>query len=195
MKTLCVVVVALFCIVSPLNADEPQAPASMEIMMQQMIKLGIPGEEHQMLAKFVGQWDCEVTEYPMFPGMEKTVSKGEAEFESKMGGRVIEQEFESEFNGMEYEGVGFLGYDKGKQVYYSTWMDNMSTQFMYAEGTYDESTNTITEKCETHCPLGEMKNKMVTKLKSDDEFVFEMYGQLDGQPEMKKMMQIVYTRK
>ena len=180
---------------SPLAADEPTMPTSMEDMMKKMMELGAPAEQHQMLAKMAGEWDCEVTEYPMFPGMQKKVSKGRAEFEVEFGGRFIEQEFESEFNGQKYEGIGFIGYDKGKKVFFSTWMDNMSTQFMYAEGTYDESTRSMTETCVTHCPLGEMKTKLVTKLTSDDEMLFEMHGQLAGQTEMKKMMQIVYKRK
>ena len=195
MNRLCSLFIGLVCVFGSLAADEPQPPKSMEEMMKQMMEFGAPSEQHQMLEKLAGQWDCEVTEYPMFPGMEITISKGKAKFESEFGGRFVKQEFESEFNGMKYKGIGFMGYDKGKQVFFSTWMDNMSTQFLYAEGSHDEAANTITETCKTHCPLGEMSNKLVTTMKSDDEILFEMYAQLAGQAEMKKMMQILYRRK
>jgi hypothetical protein len=180
-------------------ADEKGAKAqpafNQEEMMKKMMEMGTPGPQHKEMQKMVGEWDCEVTEYPMFPGMKETVSKGKAEFEAKFGGRFIEQEFESEFNGMKYEGIGLLGYDNSKKVYFSTWMDNMSTQLMHAEGTMDEKTHSLIENAETNCPLGKMKNKMVTTWKSDDEFTFVMHAQMEGTTEMKKMMQIVYKRK
>lgn len=197
----CCLSLAIFAATSFIHAAEPTTaagatpPLNMEEMMKKMMEMGAPGKQHEMLMKMVGEWECDVTEYPMFPSMKETHSKGKAEFEAKFGGRFVEQEFESEFNGMKYEGVGFMGYDNNKKVFTSTWMDNMSTQFMYAEGTMDEKTKTITEMGESHCPMGKMKNKMLTTWKSDDEFVFEMHAQMEGTTEMKKMMQIVYKRK
>ena len=190
--TLCLLV-SLF---SACAADEKEKSAfpSPEEMMKKMMELATPGSEHKQLHAMVGDWTCEVTEYPMFPGMKETKSAGKATFTSVMDGRAVQQKFESNFNGMDYKGMGFMGYDNAKKVYYSTWMDNMSTSFMYAEGTMDEATKTITETAETHCPMGIMQTKLVTTMKSEDEFVFVMHGQPEGMPKMQKMMQIVYKR-
>lgn len=114
-----------------------------------------------------------------------------------MGGRYQQSTFKGDFGGMPFEGTSTTGYDKGKKVFFSTWMDNMSTGIMNMEGTWDEATKSINFKGKMICPANGIECEMreVYKIIDDNTQVMEMYG-----PDMKtgkefKSMEIKFTRK
>ena len=98
---------------------------------------------------------------------------------------------------MPFEGTSTTGYDNAKKVFFTTWMDNMSTGVMNMEGTWDEATKTINFKGKMLCPANGVETEMreVFKIVDDNTQVMEMYG-----PDMKtgkefKSMEIKFTRK
>lgn len=196
MNVFAATVLACGFMISTVWAKEPvktlETP-DLEEMTKLMVEMGTPGREHDMLKDLVGEWDVQVTEYPMMPGMKESTNQGKSTYKALYGGRYIEQKFEGSFNGEKFEGTEILGYDKAHAKYTSVWIDNMSTQTMVAEGKYDPTTNTRTLTGKSWCPMGPMETKSITTLKSHDEFSHEMYV-VKPEGEM-KMMSILYTRK
>ncbi|HVF81781.1 MAG TPA: DUF1579 family protein, partial [Flavisolibacter sp.] len=96
-----------------------------------------------------------------------------------------------------FKGTSTTGYDNAKKVFFSNWMDNMSTGIMNMEGTWDEAAKAINFKGKMICPANgkECEMREVYKIIDDNTQVMEMYG-----PDMKtgkeyKSMEIKFTKK
>lgn len=164
-------------------------------MMQEWAQ---PGPEHAELAKVVGTWDQEITMW-MYPNAEPQTSAGVSTIKTILGGRFLLEKVRGEMDmggeKMLFEGLGIFGYDNFKKKYVYTWVDNMGTMIMLAEGTPDATGKVITYLGEIPDPAtGETKTvKTISRRESDDREVVEMHNQLpDGS--WFKSMEIVMTR-
>jgi hypothetical protein len=178
-------------------AGEKGKEASMQEMEAQMKayqEAAAPGPHHEAFKSRVGEYTAAITMWQA-PGTEPAVSKGKSTYTLALGGRFLTQNYEGEFMGMPFVGMGVSGFDtvKGKHTVY--WIDTMGTQALYCEGD-------CTDKCmkETYVfsmtdPVtkGENKVKMVTTIKSKDQHVMEWYG-IGPDGKESKTMEIVYTR-
>ena len=91
-------------------------------------------------------------------------------------------------NGMEID-----GYDNAKKKFFSTWIDNMGTGFMYLEGQYDEPTQTITYTGTASDPMGkDYKVREIVKMIDDDNVYMEMFADQNGNEV--KTMEVKSTR-
>jgi hypothetical protein len=97
---------------------------------------------------------------------------------------------------MPYEGTSTTGYYNIKKVFFTTWMDNMSTMIMNMEGNWDDATKTINFKGKMICPGNgkECEMREVYKMVDNNHHLMEMYG-----PDMQtgkeyKSMEIKFTR-
>jgi len=178
------------------STSDAWVPVDSATAMKTMMEVGTPGPEHQMLAKSNGVWNAEMTMW-MSDGGQPTVSKATCTNKMLFDGRYQQSNFKGDFAGMPFEGVSTTGYDKGEKVYFSTWMDNMSTGMMTMKGNWDEPSKSITFTGKMLCPANgkwaEMKE--VFRIVDDKTQVMEMYG-----PDMKtgkqfKSMEIKFTRK
>ncbi|MEO6718898.1 MAG: DUF1579 domain-containing protein [Ferruginibacter sp.] len=170
-------------------------PVDSATAMKTMMEVGIPGEQHAMLAKSDGKWTGETTMW-MSPGAPPMTGKSSAVNKMIMGGRYQQTTFKGDFMGMPFEGASTTGYDKAKKVFFSTWMDNMSTGVMNMEGTWDDATKSINFKGRMICPANGKECDMweVYKIVDDNTHVMEMYG-----PDMQtgkefKNMEIKFVR-
>lgn len=164
-------------------------------MMEVVMKYGTPGPEHQELAKMVGKWNAATTMW-MAPDAPPTTSTGTAEMTSVMGGRWIRQDYKGDFMGTPFNGVGYIGYDRFKEQYVSTWMDDMSTMVMVSYGTASADGKVVTYESVCDDVFTGTKDKVykhIARNIDDNTSIFEMY---DKTPEGKefKMMEIKYTR-
>jgi hypothetical protein len=184
-------VLSSFTVLAQQKAPEmsPEEKAAMESMM----KAATPGAEHKMLAESAGTWDATVKMWNA-PGMEPTTSTGVATNTMVLGGRYLKEDFNGNFMGMPFTGMGFTAYDNVTKQYYGTWMDTFSTGMMTSTGTCAGANCTFTSSMPDP-----MSGKMVqgtTKVNflSKDKHVMEMWG---AGPDGKqfKMMEITYTRK
>lgn len=168
----------------------PEQQAQMEAWM----KAATPGEEHAHLAEMAGDWNLTVKMWEA-PGAEPTVSEATASSELIMGGRYLRETVNGNMMGMPFVGESLTGYDNVTGKYWSTWIDNMSTGMMSSRGSWDEEAGGLVMKGEYADPMtGEMsKSKSIGKKVSDDEWVFEMWGE-GPEGEMMKMMEITYER-
>ena len=153
---------------------------------QEWMKYAEPGPEHERLSKHVGTWEQETT-FWMYPGAEAQTSASTATVQPMLGGRFFMEKVEGEagFLGMpeKFEGLGLHGFDRTQDKYVFAWADNMGTMIMTGEGTADESGKVITYYSEMPDPIegGTVEMKSVTRMVSDEEYIYEMYHkQPDG---------------
>jgi len=177
---------------------EHEGMPDQEEAMQRMMELGTPGEEHAYLAKSVGKWELLIKHW-MTPDAPVEESRFYSESEMIMGGRYLLEHVEGEFdmgdgNMMPFKGVALVGYDKGRGVFFSRWIDNMSTGFMDEEGKLNDKGQLVT-KGKTFNPMFNrmMKTKSITTNIDDNTRTMEMWTQGE-EGKMFKSMEITYTR-
>lgn len=153
-----------------------------------------PGKEHEQLSKMSGEWSF-ISKMWMDPKSEPTISKGTASCSMILGGRYSQMKVNAMVMGMPFEGISTTGFDNGNKIYFSTWVDNMSTGIMYGEGKYDESSKTTIMKGKMYDPMlgKEIEYKEIMKWPNDNTMTMESFTITDGKEI--KTMELVYTRK
>jgi hypothetical protein len=186
------------------GAPGQMSKADMDKMMAQMMEMSKLNENHKLLADLAGTWTYTVTMWMNpDPNAKPETSKGTAVRKSIMDGRyfVLDVSGKMQMPGpdgkpkdMTFKGMGIEGYDNVKKKFVGTWIDNMGTGIMMAEGTYDPATKTFTYTGEVEMIPG-MKQKIreVIKVVDKDHHVFEWYEDRGGKEA--KTMEISYTRK
>lgn len=111
-----------------------------------------PGEQHQAMAKENGKWNEEITFY-MAPDAPPSTAKASCNNEMILGGRYQRSVHTGDMMGMPFEGISTTGYDNGRKVFFSTWIDNMGTGIMYMEGKYDAAKKMLELKGTTTDPV------------------------------------------
>jgi hypothetical protein len=167
----------------------PMDPADMKAWMNYMT----PGPMHQMLAKFNGTWKESVT-FWMKPDAPASSSTSTCVNQMIMDNRYQESNHVGDMNGMPFEGRGYLGYDNAKNVFVSTWMDNMGTGIMSMEGKWDEKNKVIHFTGNMVDPMTgkELKVREEFKMIDDNNQLMEMYMTQNGKEF--KSLEIKFTR-
>jgi hypothetical protein len=153
-----------------------------------------PGEQHNAMAAENGVWDEEITFY-MTPGAPPTTAKSVCTNEMILGGRYQRSVHKGEMMGMPFEGEGITGYDNGRKIFFSTWVDNMGTGMMYSEGKYDPVKKQLVFKGKSTDPATGMAKEFRQTMKNidADHQVMEMYMVNKGKEF--KSMEIRFTRR
>lgn len=153
-----------------------------------------PGDVHAMLAKSNGTWNVETSMY-MAPGAPPQTSKGKAVNKMILGGRYQVSEFKGTMMGQPFEGLSTLGYDKHKNIFENTWVDNMGTGITKMTGPWDDATKSITFTGKMMDPMTkqDMDIKQVFKIIDDNTQQMEMFSIAPDKSEV-KFMEIKYTR-
>jgi hypothetical protein len=123
------------------------------------------------------------------------VNKATAKAAWIMDGRFLQEEFNGEFMGKPFRGIGIIGYDNMKKQYSNFWIDDKHTAMFTSKGSATDGGKTITLEGEYDCPMTGEKNltmKQVVRIVSRDKRILEMYDPAKGDA---KTMEITYTRK
>ncbi len=162
--------------------------------MQAMMEAGMPGEEHTELTKGVGYWNVTGTHW-MTPDGEGIPMEATATVKELFGGRYITQEFKMSWEGMPFEGMLIMGFNKNNGEYFNMWIDNMSTGYSIATG-YEDEEGAIHMHGTAYDPLapGGRPFRTVTWDVSDNEFVMQMWGSTSPDGEEFKQMEMTYKR-
>lgn len=145
-----------------------------------------PGEPHKKLAKEVGTWEAEVSQW-MDPSAPPTKSKATNVVTMTMNGLYQIGNFSTNMMGMPMMGQSTSGYDNIKKMYVSTWIDNMGSGIIKMTGNFDASGKVLTLKGMQTDPLtgGESELREEIRWIDDNSYTMTMYGAgLDGK-EMK----------
>src|SRR5262245_9783693 len=125
-RSVYVTLVAAAAVIAGLALAEDKAQQldpKTEELMKKAEAASTPGPAHQALEPLVGDWDVEVKMW-MAPDGPPTVTKGTAKSAWTLKGRFVQQEFNGEFMGKPFRGIGFTGYDNVRQKYRSFWIDD-----------------------------------------------------------------------
>jgi hypothetical protein len=181
----------------PATSSAQEMSAQEKRQMEMMMKYGTPGKNHELLKKFVGDWDIEIMAWSK-PGAAPTKGKGSEKNELLFDGRFIKCQFEGMMMGMKYMGLEIIGYDLYQNKYATIWIDNMSTGFVQTSGMLDSSGKVLTEIGEWPDPMTEGKKmqkvKNVTTFMEDGKFKFEMFMVMPDGTEFRSM-ELLATRK
>lgn len=174
------------------EAAPEMTPEEMEALM---MELATPGEAHGHLEHMIGDWiaNSSMTMDPNAPPLE---SEGSAHSEWALGGRFVYTTYTSTFQGMPFEGIGFLGYDNSAQQYEGYWIDNMGTMMLpISHGSFNEDLDQLTMERPYDDPTGAW-TKMLdrTTIHGPDHYTFEMFFADDAGNEF-KTLNIEYRRR
>ncbi len=173
----------------------PEPSAEQKAVMDAWMKAAAPGAPHKALDALVGNWTAKITTWEK-PGAEPQVATGTASSKWILGQRFVQESFKAQLAGMQYEGVGFTGFDNFKKKYTATWMDTMGTATMHLSGSFDATGQVLTMSGEIDDVVTgkRVKIRTVTTLVSPQEHRYELYGPDAGGAEFKST-EIVFTRK
>lgn len=174
------------------TATEPVDSTAMAKAWDDYMK---PGNEHQMLSKSVGNWEAAISFYTPDGDLASTSPGITAETKMVLGNRYQQSTYKGEMNGMAFEGMNTVAFDNAKKVFISTWIDNMGTGLMYAEGTFNEARKTMIFKGTATDPASGKQTpfREVFTMVDDNNQLMEMYDTKDGKEV--KTMSIKLTRK
>lgn len=179
------------------DKDKPVAPspADMAAMMEKAKHFTQPGKHHEVLKRFLGNWDTQ-TRFPM-PGHDMPAEKGQAEFSWLMEGRWLKSEMSGTMMGQPIKSFMIMGYDNFKQSYVTSHVSTMDTAMLHSEGDMDPGGKVLL----TYGTLDEYLTgehdkmvKYVWRFVSDDKIVFEIHDLPIGEKNT-MVIEITYTRK
>ncbi|UCE40884.1 MAG: DUF1579 domain-containing protein [Candidatus Aminicenantes bacterium] len=162
--------------------------------MEKIEKLMKPGEFHELLKQFVGTWTADVKIW-MEPNAPPVVTKGQADFKLIFDGRFLYGDFLGEFMGTPFKGINIMGYDNGKQEFFSIWIDNSNTGVLSSSGSYDAETKKYRFFAEMFDPVSgqTLELREEAYFASKDEYISITYAKLKDGEEFKNM-EMKYTR-
>ncbi|WP_370899028.1 DUF1579 domain-containing protein [Chryseobacterium gossypii] len=161
------------------------------------MEFATPGDMQKMLAKYDGSWTGETTMW-MEKGGKPMTSQSECTNKMVFGGRYQVSDHKGSFMGMPFEGMSITGYDNAKKKFVSTWIDNMGTGIMHAEGEWNPSKKAIEFKGKMTDPTRPGKDcdfREVYTFNDDNNHTMEMYGPDWKTGEEFKTMEIKFVRK
>lgn len=170
-----------------------QAAAERKARHDAWLKLSSPGPAHQAIEPMAGSFSAKTTAWFM-PGQPPAESTGSSTNTLIIGGRFLQQHYNSVGPFGTFEGLGLFGHDNQKQKYTGLWVDNMSTAMMLHEGTYDAATRTFTMLGSFVDPVGATwQTRQLIRVTSSDQHSFEMFQKGPSGPEYRSL-EAVYTR-
>jgi hypothetical protein len=173
------------------------APAmSEEAMMKKMEELATPSEGHKRLTPLVGKWKATCT-FWMAPEAPPTKSECTSVQSFTLGGRYLRQEFEGDFMGKPFSGIGYVGFNNATHKYEGIWVDSMSTFIMpISIGTCDASGKvfTLSRTCDDPILNVSMQLRDVITIVDNDHNHLETWCKSANDAKEYLMMKIEYTR-
>ena len=172
-----------FVLVAPLVAQDrdpiaaPIPEDEMAWLMERYEELSTPGEAHERLEAFVGDWSTTTRVWLAGPDAPPAESEGSSEIEWVLGGRFLQERSEGEIEGQDVEGIGLVGFDNSQGEYESVWIDSGNTGMYRSSGAWNEERDALVLSGERRDPLsGDISRfDYVRRVTGDDSFVFEIH--------------------
>lgn len=176
-------------------AGKPEMSEQEAAMMQEWMKLSTPSEHHKRLEPLIGKWTHVSKVYMGGPGTPPMESTGTSETKWVLGGRFILDEHKGSMMGMPHEGIGLTGYDNYRNMYTSTWCDNMGTTILNMTGMADPTGKVFTYYGAMDEPGMKVVGrtvKYVTKIIDNGNHTFEIIDLHAG--DNYKVVEVTYKR-
>ncbi len=133
-----------------------------------------PGPVHKRLGELAGTWDVS-TRYTI--GDKQHEGKATCEAKLILGGRFLQQDYSSRFQGQPFHVLQLLGYDNARKKSIEIMLDNLGTGVMHNEGTVSDDGKVITNSGESTDPQTGKPYKLrtVTTIIDKDHFTLEWF--------------------
>lgn len=105
--------------------------------MAEMLELAQPGPEHDLLARYAGEWDVEIS-MNMMPGAPASKAAATAKATPILGRRFLELVTEGEMMGTTTESKVILGFDRRHEQWTSVGFDTMGTYWVSGSGVREQ---------------------------------------------------------
>lgn len=112
------------------DPQDPQAPQQ-RISMEEAQRICSPGPQHEILKRFIGDWDIELR---MPNGQGAVVGTGTASSKLILGDRFAEGRATMSMGGQAFDSIFVMGYDNMKQSFVLTMTNSAETAIRTAEG-------------------------------------------------------------
>ncbi|PAM92813.1 hypothetical protein B4N84_22045 [Flavobacterium sp. IR1] len=119
-----------------------EQPLDSAAQIKAWINYATPGEAHQLMADETGNWNCDMT-FWREPNGKPEKEKAEVTIKMILGNRYQESNFKGTISGQPFEGKGTLAFNNTSKEYTTTFIDNMGTGMMVANGKLDDRTKSI----------------------------------------------------
>lgn len=110
----------------------PQDPARQPDVLQRAADLAQVTESHRRLGRLAGVWDATFRTTP--PGSAEQEGRGIVEATVILGGRYVQLTHRLGLGGRDVEALQILGFDALRQLYTSSWRDELSTWSVECSG-------------------------------------------------------------
>jgi len=189
---------ALVTVAARATQDPPEgmSPEAMERAMGLAMDAAQPGPEHELLARYAGEWTVEAS-FRMAPGGERFTETGTARMHPILGGRFLQIDVQGGFMGSPFESMTLLGFDRRYDDWTLIGFDTYGTYYVTAKGKRSED-GVVRMDGRDEDLMGPQVYTFVVELVSDDELVVSTeFTAFAGQTfeEPFRMVSVRYKRK
>ena len=170
----------------------PGQPSAAETA--RMMAAATPGPQHKSLANMVGHWKTDIA-YVLAPGAPAMASSGTDDFTMTIDGRYLMDNHSSTGPMGPFKGMGITGYNNVTGTYENVWFDSMGTGILYAKGTMEPGSDTVTYTGEYKDPMTGLMTgyRNIMHKVSADAYTFQMWTKSGDAPEF-MALDIKYAR-
>jgi hypothetical protein len=167
--------------------------AHKEHLLHDISRAAAPVEQHKLLQPLVGKWNTKSKQWLGSPPRPET-SSGHAEVKSILGGRFVEEHYDSVIFGKPYQSQGVTGFDTRTKKFVSSWIDTWGTWITVEEGTADATGKVLTLTAQDYdASTGKTRPvKFVYTIDSNDHHVMRMYELIQGKETL--TMEVEYKK-
>jgi hypothetical protein len=189
--------IVLIMIASISGSTAAQQPDELRGATQERIRTATTvGEQHEALARFVGEWDVEIT--LMLPGVPEQHASGRATYEWLIPGRWIGQRLTDELMGEPHESFAIIGYDNFAKNYVIAGVSSFDTALNVSRGPVvdPEGGVIVTYGTQNDYTTGVLHKpyRIVTRIIDKDRHVVETWDMGIG-PDGAAILEYRYTRR
>lgn len=181
--------------ISPAAAQEPEDTAAVR-MRERVRAATTPGERHEVLNHFVGDWDVELT--LAVPGVPEQRASGRATYEWLIPGRWIALRLTDELLGEPHVSFAIIGYDNFAKSYIIAGVSSFDTALNVSRGPVvdPEGRVIVTYGRQDDYTTGVLHKpyKIVTRIIDEDYHVVETWDMGMG-AEGARVLEYRYTRR
>ena len=149
---------------------------------------------HKRLGELAGTWNVSVR---YIIGDKQQEGKATCEAKMILGGRFLQQEYTSQFQGQPFHVLQILGYDNARKKSIEIMMDTMGTSVLHNEGTVSDDGKVITNSGESLDPQTGKPYKLrtVTTIIDHDNFTLEWFRIDDGWQGIQGRRDVAHAKK
>jgi Protein of unknown function (DUF1579) len=163
-----------------------------ENLLNEIAKTATPDAHHKGLEPLIGKWNTSAKMW--LGGPKPETASGHALVESILGGRFVEEHYDTVIWGKPFAAQGQLGYDERAQQYTIGWIDSWGSWITVAQGQGDVTGHVLTLTSKDYDnPAGKTRPvKFIISIDSHDHHTRKVFEKVEGKETL--TMEIEYRR-